>query len=93
MLPVLVLLSMSGCGVTNNLIYTVDIQQGNVLNQKLVDDLRPGMTKRQVNIVLGTPAIASPFHHDRWDYIYFFPTKTRSHCYIWFYCEICRYGL
>ena len=63
------LLSVGGCNTVSNLIYKVDIQQGNVLNQKLVDDLRPGMTKRQVNIVLGTPAIASPFHHDRWDYV------------------------
>ena len=69
LLPVLMLLSVGGCNTVSNMIYTVDIQQGNVLNQKLVDDLRPGMTKRQVNIVLGTPAIASPFHHDRWDYV------------------------
>jgi outer membrane protein assembly factor BamE len=69
LLPALLILLASGCGVTKGLIYTVDIQQGNVLDQRLVDDLRPGMTKRQVTIVLGTPAIASPFHHDRWDYV------------------------
>lgn len=68
LLPVL-LLSLGGCNLTKGLIYTLDIQQGNVLDQKLVDNLRPGMTKRQVNIVLGTPAIASPFHQDRWDYV------------------------
>ena len=69
LLPVLLLLCASGCKMTKNLIYTVDIQQGNVLDQKLVDALKPGMTKRQVNIVMGTPAITSPFHHDRWDYV------------------------
>ena len=58
-------LASGGCG----LIYAVDIQQGNVLDQRLVDELRPGMTKRQVSLVLGTPAVASPFHHDRWDYV------------------------
>ena len=58
-------LASSGCG----LIYAVDIQQGNVLDQRLVDELRPGMTKRQVSLVLGTPAVASPFHHNRWDYV------------------------
>lgn len=67
--PVLTILlctmAASGCG----LIYSVDIQQGNVLDQRLVDELRPGMTKRQVSLVLGTPAVASPFHHDRWDYV------------------------
>jgi outer membrane protein assembly factor BamE len=69
LLPVLMLLCIGGCKTVNNLIYTVDIQQGNVLDQKLVDNLKPGMTKRQVNIVLGTPSVASPFHQDRWDYV------------------------
>ena len=59
------LLALSGC----QFIYRIDIQQGNLLDQKLVDDLRPGMTKRQVSLVLGTPAVGSPFRHDRWDYI------------------------
>ena len=69
LLPVLMLLCVGGCKTVSNLIYTVDIQQGNVLDQKLVDNLKPGMTKRQVNIVLGTPSVASPFHQDRWDYV------------------------
>ncbi len=59
------LVAVSGC----RFIYKVDIQQGNLLDQRLVDDLRPGMTKRQVALVLGTPAVESPFRHDRWDYI------------------------
>lgn len=58
-------LCSAGCG----LIYTADIQQGNILDQRMVDELRPGMSKRQVSLVLGTPAIASPFRHNRWDYI------------------------
>jgi len=69
LLATLILLSIGGCKLADKLIYTVDIQQGNVLTQKLVDNLRPGMTKRQVNIVLGTPAVVSPFHHDQWDYV------------------------
>ena len=62
---VALMLALSGC----QFIYKVDIQQGNLLDQRLVDDLRPGMTKRQVALVLGTPAVESPFRHDRWDYI------------------------
>ena len=58
-------LALAGCGM----VYKTDVQQGNLLDQKMVDELRPGMTKRQVSLILGTPAIASPFHHDRWDYI------------------------
>ncbi len=59
-------LLISGC----NIGYERDVQQGHVLEQEMVDELRPGMTKRQVLLVLGAPAIADPFHEDRWDYIY-----------------------
>lgn len=51
-------------------VYRIDIQQGNVITQDMVDELRPGMTKRQVEFVLGTPLIADTFNPDRWDYIY-----------------------
>lgn len=56
---------VSGCG----LIYKQDIQQGNVLEQEQVDMLSPGMTRRQVALILGTPAINDPFHRQRWDYV------------------------
>jgi outer membrane protein assembly factor BamE len=58
-------LALSGCGV----IYKVNVQQGNLLEQEMIDGLRPGMSKRQVALVMGTPAINSPFHQNRWDYI------------------------
>jgi len=38
----------------------------------MVDQLRPGMTKRQVIFVMGSPLVADPFHQDRWDYVYNF---------------------
>ncbi|GAB3038129.1 MULTISPECIES: outer membrane protein assembly factor BamE [Oleiagrimonas] len=56
---------MAGCG----LVYKPTIQQGNLIEKKVMDQLKPGMTKRQVMVLLGTPAISSPFDHDRWDYI------------------------
>ncbi|HVJ63338.1 MAG TPA: outer membrane protein assembly factor BamE [Tahibacter sp.] len=58
-------LSVGGCGV----IYKVDIQQGNLLSKGTVDQLKPGMSKRQVSLLLGTPSITSPFERDRWDYV------------------------
>ncbi|MFK7955573.1 MAG: outer membrane protein assembly factor BamE [Lysobacterales bacterium] len=61
----LCLTTLGGC----NLIYKIDIQQGSVLDQDMVNDLRPGMTKRQVSLVMGTPAVASPFRQDRWNYV------------------------
>ena len=52
--------------------YRIDIQQGNVLTQEMVDKLKPGMTRQQVRFVLGTPPIVDPFHPDRWDYVYYY---------------------
>lgn len=51
-------------------VYRLSIQQGNIVTQEMVDQLEPGMTKRQVNFVLGTPLIVDSFHQDRWDYFY-----------------------
>lgn len=51
-------------------IYKYDIQQGNMITQDMVDQLKPGMTKSQVRFVMGTPLIADTFSQDRWDYYY-----------------------
>jgi len=52
--------------------YKIDIQQGNVLSQDMVAQLKPGQTKDQVRFLLGTPMIADMFHQQRWDYLYSF---------------------
>ena len=50
--------------------YRMDIQQGNVVTQDMVERLKPGMTKREVRYTLGTPLVQDPFHPARWDYVY-----------------------
>ncbi|MGD2074506.1 MAG: outer membrane protein assembly factor BamE [Gammaproteobacteria bacterium] len=62
----------SGDPVVNRLpwVYRIEIQQGNVISQEAVSQLRLGMNKRQVQFVLGTPLLVDPFHADRWDYYY-----------------------
>jgi outer membrane protein assembly factor BamE len=50
--------------------YKIDIQQGNVLTQEMVAQLKPGQTREQVRFILGTPLLADVFHQDRWDYAY-----------------------
>jgi len=52
-----------------NLIYKQNVQQGNALEQEDLDQVELGMSKKQVSFLLGTPAVADPFHQDRWDYI------------------------
>lgn len=51
-------------------VYRVDIQQGNVIEQSMLDKLEPGMTKAKVKYVMGTPLLVDPFHSNRWEYIY-----------------------
>ena len=50
--------------------YRIDIQQGNFVSQEMVAQLKPGMSKEQVRLVLGTPLLTDIFHADRWDYVY-----------------------
>ncbi len=50
--------------------YRPDVQQGNVVTREMVDQLAPGMSRDQVRFLLGTPALVSVFHQDRWDYVY-----------------------
>lgn len=64
LLVLLLALITSGCGV----LYRQPIYQGNLIDKTVVDQLQVGMDKRQVAIMLGTPSIQDPFHHDRWDY-------------------------
>ena len=49
--------------------YRIDIQQGNVITQDMIDQLRPGMTRAQVQYVMGTPLLEDSFNRDRWDYV------------------------
>lgn len=55
--------------------YKIDIQQGNVVNQESLNLLKPGMPKRKVRFIMGTPLINDSFHQDRWDYFYSLETK------------------
>lgn len=50
--------------------YKIDIQQGNVLTQEMVSQLKPGQTRDQVRFLLGTPLVTDIFHQQRWDYVY-----------------------
>lgn len=52
-------------------VYQATLSQGNLLDQEDVDQLEVGMTRTQVRFLLGTPMIDDPFHHDRWDYVYY----------------------
>jgi len=65
-------LAISACtdAVRIPFVYRIDIHQGNIFDQEMVDQLKPGMTKRQVAFIMGTPLVEDAFHGDRWDYVY-----------------------
>ncbi|WP_107850541.1 outer membrane protein assembly factor BamE [Oceanimonas marisflavi] len=67
-LPLFLTLPLTAC----NLVYKVDIPQGNYLEEKQVAQLRQGMTKEQVRYLLGNPMSLDGFNHNRWVYIYYF---------------------
>jgi outer membrane protein assembly factor BamE len=49
--------------------YEKDTQQGAVLSQTQIAELKVGMSKYQVKQIIGSPTIIDPFHNNRWDYI------------------------
>ena len=54
MLALLAPASLTGC------VYRMNIQQGNYLDGKTVDQLKVGMTRSQVRYLLGTPMVPEP---------------------------------
>ena len=53
-------------------VYRINIQQGNLLDEEDVSQVDLGMTRSQVQFLLGTPMVADSFHRDRWDYAYYY---------------------
>lgn len=71
-LILLCLIATISAGVSTGCVYRINIQQGNHIDPDAVDQLQQGMTKSQVQFLLGTPMIQDPFHPDRWDYVFYY---------------------
>ena len=61
----LAIVAFSGC------VYRMDIPQGNRINPDLVEQLEIGMSRNQVEFLLGTPALIDLYHPDQWHYIFY----------------------
>jgi outer membrane protein assembly factor BamE len=74
MAPTFIALSLLLAGCGNNFgfpgVYRINVEQGNIVTFDMIEQLQPGMTRRQVRFILGTPLIEDTFHPDRWDYRY-----------------------
>jgi outer membrane protein assembly factor BamE len=74
---------LSGC------VYRMNIQQGNYLEGRTVDQLQVGMTRSQVRYLLGTPMVPDAFDKERWDYLYYYKRgrlrhPEERHLIVWF---------
>jgi len=58
---------LSGCLIKP---YQVDVQQGNILKQDDVNQIKPGMSKNEVESILGEPMLRNSFDSDNWTYVY-----------------------
>jgi outer membrane protein assembly factor BamE len=67
---ILPLLCLNSCSLVSSWVYKINVQQGNVVTQDMIEKLRPGMDKREVAAVLGTPLLTDPFHPHEWVYVY-----------------------
>lgn len=59
-------------------VYRIDIQQGNFLENKEIDQVTVGMTRSQVRYLLGTPIVGNAFQDSRWDYVYYLKRGSRD---------------
>ncbi|CCN35366.1 small protein A [Vibrio nigripulchritudo SO65] len=66
----LALTMLTGCSVAEKLVYRIDINQGNYIEQNAVDQLKFGMSKEQVRFVLGSPMLVENGYPNTWYYIY-----------------------
>ena len=52
--------------------FRLDVQQGNAIDDEKVAQLERGMTRQQVQFLMGSPQVGGTFvREDRWDYVYF----------------------
>ncbi|MEM7304347.1 MAG: outer membrane protein assembly factor BamE [Pseudomonadota bacterium] len=90
-ITIFILTSLSACSTKLGRLFTVykmDVQQGNAVEPEKVRQLEIGMSKSQVEYLLGTPLIADIFHPERWDYIYYlipdYGERERRHVAVFF---------
>ncbi|UOO78217.1 outer membrane protein assembly factor BamE [Neisseria sp. Dent CA1/247] len=72
-LAIAALLGLGACSaerVSNFPSYKLKVIQGNQLDARAVASLQPGMSRDQVQLMLGTPLLRDPFHNNRWDYTF-----------------------
>lgn len=65
---IITLICLQACSFPG--VYKINVQQGNIVTEDMLAQLKPGMTKRQIHFVLGTPTLDNVFNDDLENYIY-----------------------
>ena len=52
----------------------MDVPQGNRIDAALLQQLEIGMSRSQVEFLLGSPAIVDLYQPDQWHYVYYLKT-------------------
>ncbi|NNE64419.1 MAG: outer membrane protein assembly factor BamE [Gammaproteobacteria bacterium] len=69
-IPAIILLALivssAGC------VYRMDIHQGSRIDSQVADQLELGMTRRQVEFLLGEPSIVNLYRPDTWHYVLYY---------------------
>ncbi len=66
----ILLLGLTACSLP--VFFRVPVLQGNVITQDNVEQLELGMSKAQVQYVMGTSLVDSGFENNRWDYVFYY---------------------
>jgi len=64
----------AGCTV-----YRPEVRQGNFIDESKTAQVQPGMTREQVEFLIGPPMVVDPFRRDRWDYVFTLESILTNH--------------
>jgi outer membrane protein assembly factor BamE len=67
---IIILFFLSSCMLRP---YKVTVQQGNVISEEALRQVKVGMNKAEVQKIMGTPLHVDAFNPDAWDYLYRLP--------------------
>lgn len=68
LMVILLATSLSACSLIQP--RKIPVQQGNIITQAQVDQLKPGMTSVEVKTIMGDPVLLNTFSDNRMDYVY-----------------------
>ncbi|MGJ8670845.1 MAG: outer membrane protein assembly factor BamE [Oceanococcus sp.] len=64
----LVLVAATACSP----VFKLSTRQGNVIDEKKLEQVEVGMNREQVEYLLGSPLLADDFQPNRWDYVSYY---------------------